>query len=125
MQIVNFRAILRKVSQLRLVEEGPNYHLTLKNLVRFDIKNTYKYPKLTYFWWEISLNMSIKSKNVFLSIQAYEPISKIYLVHLTQNCSLRLENHAFVKVELADFCCVVSRKIFRRDSVLAYFSTLW
>ena len=65
MQIVNFRAILRKVSQLRLVEEGPNYHLALKNLVRFDIKNTYKHQKLTYFWWVISLIMSIKWKYVF------------------------------------------------------------
>ena len=66
MQIVNFRAILGKVSQFRLVEKGPNYHLTLKNLVRCDIKNTYKHLKLTYFSWVISLIMPIKSKKCFL-----------------------------------------------------------
>ena len=34
------------------------------------------------------------------------------------------EKHAFVKVELADFWCVFSRKIFRRDRFLVHFSTL-
>ena len=35
-----------------------------------------------------------------------------------------VENHAFVKSDLADFWCVVWRKFFRRDSILVYFSTL-
>ena len=49
----------------------------------------------------------------------------MYLVQIKQKCPLRIENHAFAKVDLANFCCVISRKIFRRDSVLVYFSTLW
>ena len=31
---------------------------------------------------------------------------------------------AFVKPDLANFCCAISRKNFQRDSVLVYFSTL-
>ena len=34
------------------------------------------------------------------------------------------KNHEFVKAFLADFCSLIWRKIFQRDSVLAYFSTL-
>ena len=74
---------------------------------------------LTNFQQAISLNIFITSKKfTLIKIQAYVLAFKIYLVHLTHNCSLRIEKHAFVNVELADFCCVVSRKIFQRDSVL-------
>ena len=126
MQIVNFRAILRKVSQLIPVEEGLSCNLTLKNLVRFDIKNAHLHLKLTYFWQVISQNMFIGTKkNSFIKIQVYVLVFKIDLAYLTQICPLKVENHAFVIVELADFCFVVSRKIFLRDSILVYFSTLW
>ena len=63
-------------------------------------------------------------KSSLIKIQAYVLVVKIDLVHLTHNCFLRVENHTFVKVELADFCCVISRKNFQRDSVFVYFSTL-
>ena len=100
MQIVNFRAISRKVSQLIPVEEGLSCNLTLKNLVRFDIKNAHLHLKLTYFWQVISLNMFIGSKIVsFLKIQVYVLVFKIDLVYLTQICPLKVENHAFVIVE--------------------------
>ena len=49
MQMLNFRAILRKVSQLSHVEEGPDYNLMLKNLGRLDMKKSYKNPKFAYF----------------------------------------------------------------------------
>ena len=125
MQIINFRAISRKVSQLIPVEEGLSCNLTLKNLVRFDIKNAHLHLKLTYFWQVISLNiLSNKNKSSLIKIQAYVPVFKIDLAHLTHNCFLRVESHAFVKVEFAVFCYVISRKIFQRDRVLVYFSTL-
>ena len=69
--------------------------------------------------------MFIGSKEIsFLKIQVYVLVFKIDLVYLTQFAPLKIENHAFVIVELADFCYVVSRKIFLRDSILVYFSTL-
>ena len=81
---------------------------------------------LTHFQQVISLNFYNNSKkSSLIKIQAYVLVVKIDLVRLTHNCFLRVENHAFVKVELADFCCVVSRKNFQRDSVFVYFSTLW
>ena len=43
---------------------------------------------------------------------------------IIQKCFLRIENHAFVESDFANFWSVVSRKIFQRDSVLVYFSTL-
>ena len=49
MLVVIFRAISRKVSKHRLIEEGPDYHLTLKNLGRVDKEKNYKHAKLTYF----------------------------------------------------------------------------
>ena len=36
----------------------------------------------------------------------------------------RVENHAFVEVELADIYCVVSRDVFHHDSGLVHFSKL-
>ena len=124
--MANFRASSRKVSLWILVEEGLNYHLVLRNLGRFDEKITYEHPKFTYFWWVISLDKFIDSKKCSLLItQAYVPVSKIHLVYLIQKCSLRVKNHALVKVYLAYFCCVVWRKFFSRDSILVYSSTLW
>ena len=43
---------------------------------------------------------------------------------MTQKHPLRIVNYAFVRTSLANFCCVISRKNFQRDSVLVYFSTL-
>ena len=51
--------------------------------------------------------------------------SKIHLVQITQKCPLREENHPFENSYFSDFCCVVWRKFFQRDSNLVYFSTLW
>ena len=34
------------------------------------------------------------------------------------------ENHPFIIADFADFCCVIWRNFFRRDSVLVFFSTL-
>jgi len=102
MQILIFRANSRKVSQWVLLEEGLNYNLELKNLGRFEKEKNYKHSKLTYFGWVISQNLFINSKKFsLLQIQAYVPVFKINIVHLTQKCSLRVKNHAFVKVDLA------------------------
>ena len=80
------------------------------------MEKNYKHHKLTYFWQVMSLNMFIGSKIFsFLKIQIYVLVFKIDLAYLTQICPLKVENHAFVIVELADFCFVVSRKNFLRD----------
>ena len=60
-----------------------------------------------------------------LWIQVWILLFQFHLLHYIQECPLRIENHAFVEAELADFCYVISQKNFWRDRVFAYFSTLW
>ena len=71
------------------------------------------------------LTQSTTSKKLcFVWIQVWMLVYKLLLVEMTQKFPLRQENHAFVKVCLANFWCAIWRKIFQRDSIFVYFSTL-
>ena len=71
------------------------------------------------------LTQSTTSKKLcFLWIQVWMLVYKLLLVEMTQKFPLRQENHVFVKVCLANFWCAIWRKIFQRDSIFVYFSTL-
>ena len=81
MQIVNFRANLRKKCQLILIEEGLKYQLELTDPLTIANRKRFLQSKLTNFWIDLSLIMYISfQKKYLLSIQVWILVSKFHLV---------------------------------------------
>ena len=81
MQIVNFRANLRKKCQLILIEEGLKYQLELTDPLTIANHKRFLQSKLTNFWIYLSLIMYILfQKKYLLSIQVWILVSKFHLV---------------------------------------------